>query len=169
MNDQDHVDRFLETVTDLPIDLAVEGIVDRINGLARRLKRMHEQTLAEHGLSYVDFRCLSHLRHAPEPLPAGKLAERLELSTGTMTARLDSLERAGHVRRATDPGDRRAVLVELTDEGRQAYLRAVEAQGQQESVVAAALSEREKEQLNGLLRRLMLEFERREAAAKAPR
>ena len=36
--ERDHVDRFLEE-NDLPgIDLEVEGIVDRINGLRRRFK-----------------------------------------------------------------------------------------------------------------------------------
>jgi DNA-binding MarR family transcriptional regulator len=167
MEERDHIDRFLETVTDLPIDPAVEGIVDRITGLGRRLRRMNDETLAEHGLSYADFKALNYLWHAARegPLSAGKLAERLELSSGSMTARLDSLERPGLVRRVPDPADRRGVLVELTDEGRQAYTRAVEAQAQKESVVAAALTAREKKELNALLRRLMLEFERRESAS----
>jgi len=169
MEERDHVDRFLETATELPIDLAVEGIVDRINGLARRIRRMNDETMAEHGISYQDFRALGSLwRARPDHrLSAGKLGERLELSSGSMTARLDSLEEAGLVRRLTDPADRRGVLVELTDGGREAYTRAVEAQAEKENLVASALTAREKEQLNALLRRLMLVFERREAASRS--
>ena len=49
--ERDHVDRFLEE-NDLPgIDLEVEGIVDRINGLRRRFNRMLDETLVEFGLS----------------------------------------------------------------------------------------------------------------------
>ena len=46
---RDHVDRFLESIREeLPeLDLTVEGIVDRINGLSRRIKRMMDETLNE--------------------------------------------------------------------------------------------------------------------------
>jgi DNA-binding MarR family transcriptional regulator len=68
------------------------------------------------------------------------------------------------IRRLPDPDDRRGVLVELTDEGRRLYQQAVGVQAKKEALVTAALNEREKKQLNSLLRRLMLEFERRESA-----
>jgi DNA-binding MarR family transcriptional regulator len=86
----------------------------------------------------------------------------MELSSGAMTNRLDRLETAGLVRRLPDPADRRGVVVELTEKGRETYGRAVGVQAQKEELVTAALSAREKRQLNALLRRLMLEFERRE-------
>ena len=83
-----------------------------------------------------------------------------------MTNRLDRLEAAGLVRRLPDPDDRRGVLVELTDEGRKAYDEAVGAQAQAEKLMASALDQREKEQLNALLRRLMLVFEADEASGR---
>jgi DNA-binding MarR family transcriptional regulator len=79
-----------------------------------------------------------------------------------MTNRLDRLEQAGFVRRVPDPDDRRGVLVELTDAGRRVWEESVSTQAAKESLVAAALDKDEKRQLNALLRRLMLEFERRE-------
>ena len=54
------------------------------------------------------------------------------------------------------------MFVELTDAGRKAWEDSVSAQAAKESLVAAALNKDEKRQLNALLRRLMLEFERRE-------
>jgi DNA-binding MarR family transcriptional regulator len=163
-DEQDHVDRFLAE-NDLPgVDLEVEGIVDRINGLRRRFHRMLDETLADFGLSDGEWRALSHLWLAGPPYrrSVGKLAKRAELSSGAMTNRLDRMEEAGLVRRVPDPDDRRGVLVELTDAGRKAWKESVKAQAQKESLVAAALDADEKQQLNALLRRLMLEFERRE-------
>ena len=47
--EQDHIDRWLEEIHDqLPrLDLRVEGIVDRIGGINRRIKRMLDETLDE--------------------------------------------------------------------------------------------------------------------------
>jgi DNA-binding MarR family transcriptional regulator len=165
---RDHVDTFLETIHHvLPdLDLEVEGIVDRIAGLARRLNRSMDETLAEFGLDSAEHKALSVLAHGGEPFQStpGRLAKRMDLSSGAITNRLDRLEQAGLVRRLPDPSDRRGVLVELTDHGRQTYASAVGVQAKKEALVTAALNEREKAQLNSLLRQLMLEFERREQA-----
>ena len=167
--EQDHVDRWLETawLQDIPnLDLEVEGIVDRMSGLARRFKRMHHDTLAEHGLSYEEWDVLGILRRAGPPFrrSAGELAERSELSSGAMTNRLDRLEKAGLVKRLPDPNDRRGVVVEITKAGQKAWVESAGAEAAQEALIAAALSKREKKELNSLLRRLMLEFERREGS-----
>jgi DNA-binding MarR family transcriptional regulator len=79
-----------------------------------------------------------------------------------MTNRLDRLEKAGLVKRLPDPNDRRGVVVEITKAGQKAWVESVGAEAAQEALLAAALSDREKKELNSLLRRLMLEFERRE-------
>jgi DNA-binding MarR family transcriptional regulator len=86
----------------------------------------------------------------------------MELSSGAMTNRLDRLEEADLVRRLPDPEDRRSVVVELTDHGRETIQKMVGAQAQKEALMAMSLSAREQKQLNGLLRKVMLEFERRE-------
>jgi DNA-binding MarR family transcriptional regulator len=161
----DHIDRWLSE-HELPgvVDLVVVGIVDRINGLRRRLHRMLDETLSDFGLSDGEWKVLTHLQldGPPHRKPVGQLAKWGELSSGAMTNRLDRLEQAGLVRRVPDPDDRRGVLVELTEQGRQAWEDSVSAQAAKESLVAAALSASEKKQLNALLRRLMREFERRE-------
>jgi DNA-binding MarR family transcriptional regulator len=164
--EQDHVDRFLEQ-HELPgVDLEVEGIVDRINGLRRRIHQMLDETLADFGLAEGEWKALNHLWQAEPPhrRSVGQLAKWADLSSGAMTNRLDRLEKAGFVRRVPDPDDRRGVLVELTDAGRRVWEESVSAQAAKESLVAAALDKDEKRQLNALLRRLMLEFERREQA-----
>jgi DNA-binding MarR family transcriptional regulator len=164
-DEQDHVDRWLADHK-LPgaVDPEVEGIVDRINGLRRRLIRMLDETLADFGLSNGEWKVLTHLQLDGPPYrkSVGQLAKWAELSSGAMTNRIDRLEEDGLVRRVPDPDDRRGVLVELTDKGRKAWEDSVSAQAEKESLIAAALSDKEKKQLNALLRRMMREFERRE-------
>ena len=164
--ERDHVDNFLEEISaDLPadLDLTVEGIVDRIGGINRRIKWMHDETLDQLGVTMSDWHVLTALRWAGEPYrrKAGELARRADLTSGAMTSRLDALEKEGLVRRLRDPADRRSVLVELTEKGRRKHQQAMGIQAQKEALLAEALTDREKEQLNGLLRRVMLTLEDR--------
>ena len=73
-----------------------------------------------------------------------------------MTSRLDKLEARGLVRRVPDADDRRVLQIELTDEGDRIWTEAVAVQAEKERLIAAALDAREQEQLNALLRKLML-------------
>jgi DNA-binding MarR family transcriptional regulator len=162
--ERDHVDEFLESIRhELPkdIDLTVEGIVDRITGLSRRVNRMMEETLAELELTWGEWKVLGFLLHqgSPHRSTPGQLAERFELSSGAMTNRLDQLESAGLIQRLPDPSDRRGVQVELTPAGRKAYKQATARAAAREALVVSALAEDEREQLNALLRKLMIEFE----------
>jgi DNA-binding MarR family transcriptional regulator len=165
--EQDHVDKWLTTswLQDIPnLDLEVEGIVDRMNGLSRRFKRTLNETIDEHGLTFEEWDVLGALRRAGPPFrrSAGELAKISDLSSGAMTNRLDRLEKAGLVKRLPDPNDRRGVLIELTKTGQKKWLDTTGAGAAREALIASALSEREKKELNALLRRLMLEFEKGE-------
>jgi DNA-binding MarR family transcriptional regulator len=51
-------------------------------------------------------------------MSAGDLARHSGLTTGAVTAVIDRLERADYVQRVDDPGDRRRVLVDVTDRTR---------------------------------------------------
>jgi DNA-binding MarR family transcriptional regulator len=167
---KDHVDRFLDELPPLSgLDLEVEGIVDRINGISRRVKRTLEATLSEFGISHGEWHVLSRLRLSGEPFCSspGELAADLELSSGAMTNRLDRLQESGLVRRRPDPRDRRAIQVELTDEGRRLYEESVSAQARKEALIAGALSPSEQKRLNALLRKIMLSLE--EGEGKKPK
>ncbi|MGI5506797.1 MarR family winged helix-turn-helix transcriptional regulator [Lentzea sp. CA-135723] len=68
------------------------------------------------------------LRLAGRPLRVGEIATRMQVVGPHVTRHLHDLERAGLVRRVTDPGDQRARLVELAESGDAAagrYLAAV--------------------------------------------
>ncbi len=67
------------------------------------------------GINLTDGRCLD-LLDVHDGLTAGELASAASLSPGAVTTVLDRLERMGLVTRTRDAGDRRRVLVTLTDE-----------------------------------------------------
>jgi DNA-binding MarR family transcriptional regulator len=60
---------------------------------------------------------LAVIEGAGEPLEPSVIAERLIITTGSMTSMLDTLEKRGLIRRMSHPTDRRKLLVEVTDEG----------------------------------------------------
>lgn len=165
-DERDHVDRFLDEIRDeLPenIDLVVEGIVDRIHGINWRIRKMLDETLEQYGLTNGDWKVMSTLRWTGKPYrrSAGELARIADLSSGAMTSRLDQLEDAGLVERIREPSDRRTVLVRLTPKGRRLHDQAIGVQAEKEALLGAALPDRDKRQLESLLRRVMLALEQR--------
>ena len=142
------------------LDPVTEGIVERIHILAKAFDRSLEETLVETGLDRRAFGVLGKLRvvGAPYRRSAGQLAERMRLSSGAMTNRLDRMEAAGLIRRLPDPNDRRGTLVEPTEAGLAIWDRAVSTQAVREARIASALDEADRAELHRLLRALMRAF-----------
>ena len=76
---------------------------------------------APHGLETWEFDVLSALRRqgAPYQLSPGSLLHATLVTSGTMTNRIDRLTEGALVSRLPDPHDKRGVLVQLTDRGRE--------------------------------------------------
>lgn len=75
---------------------------------------------ALHGLNPTDLQALIAVMDAElvgEPITPGRLGEQLNLSSGSVTALIDRLERAGHIRRDRDTADRRKVFLHYADQG----------------------------------------------------
>jgi DNA-binding MarR family transcriptional regulator len=70
-------------------------------------------------LSVSAFQTLAILEGAGEPLTARTIAERMLVSSASMTSLLDTLERRGLVERRPHPSDRRKVLIHLTEQAQQ--------------------------------------------------
>ncbi|MET7878968.1 MarR family winged helix-turn-helix transcriptional regulator [Micromonospora profundi] len=73
-----------------------------------------------HGLNPTDLNALIAVMDAElrgDPITPGRLGEHLNLSSGSITALIDRLERAGHIRRDRDTADRRKVLLHYADQG----------------------------------------------------
>lgn len=142
------------------LDVTTEGIVERLQVLARYFDRSMDDTLAEFGLERRAYWLIGNLRYPGPPYrrTPGELAESMHLSSGAMTNRLDRLEALGLIRRLPDPSDRRGTLIEPTEAGHAAWERCTGAQARREALIASALSDHEKGTLHDLLRRLMRAF-----------
>ncbi|RZQ60258.1 MarR family winged helix-turn-helix transcriptional regulator [Amycolatopsis suaedae] len=77
------------------------------------------------GVSYNDVRALEVLSDTGGGLGTVELAERLGIRSASATEMVDRLVAAGHVRRRKHPTDRRRIVVELTEQGWQAAMRAL--------------------------------------------
>ncbi|WP_206619486.1 MarR family winged helix-turn-helix transcriptional regulator [Streptomyces hoynatensis] len=82
--------------------------------------------LAGLGLTAAEINALANLADG-RPRTASELAAAVGSRPTTLTSIVDRLERRGHVTRGPRPGDRRSVLIELTESGRQVAATVTEA------------------------------------------
>lgn len=101
------------------------------------------------------FTALAVLDGAAQPLTPSEIADRVLVASATMTATLDQLERRQWVRRLPNSADRRSVLVEITDEGREVTDRMLPVIRNIEKTTMAVLSERERRQLVEMLDKVL--------------
>ncbi|WP_461665453.1 MarR family winged helix-turn-helix transcriptional regulator [Gordonia sputi] len=72
--------------------------------------------LVELGLTYPQYLVMLVLWEEGS-VPIGRLGERLQLDSGTVSPLVRRLESMGHVRRHRSPDDERSTIVSLTDSG----------------------------------------------------
>lgn len=140
------------------VDTSAMGVIGRIARIERLLEAELSKVFASFGLEAWEFDMLATLRRsgAPYALTAGQLLSSMMVASGTMTNRIDRLAARGFVERRRDPDDGRVVVVGLTRAGRSLIDRALPAHTENESRLLAFLSERERQVLTGLLRRMHL-------------
>jgi len=161
--EKDHVDRILEQWRRERPDLDVEpmGLLGRLARLATYLGREVEKTFLELGLTSANFDVLAALRRSGTPyqLSPGDLLATMMITSGTMTNRIDQLEKAGLVERLTNREDRRSVLIALKPEGLDLVERAVTAHVANQHRLTAHLEPDERATLDMILRKYLSKFE----------
>jgi DNA-binding MarR family transcriptional regulator len=103
------------TVTDRDERIDVGLLLRR---LSVELDAVAQRFADEQGLGRTDVRALTALMDATRGgrgLTAGGLGAAVDLSSASVTALVDRLERMGHVHRERDEADRRRVLVAVSD------------------------------------------------------
>lgn len=76
------------------------------------------EVLKQYGITHIQFNILRILEGAqPDPLPVGKIKERLLFSKSDVTRLLDRLEKKELISRKICPSNRRKMDIEITDEG----------------------------------------------------
>ena len=101
------------------MNAATEQIEQQMTMLLRRVQRIHIST-ASGGEMDLDRSAYGILcRLADEgPQRLGLLASAFGLDPSTITRQVQALEKAGLVERHADPDDRRASILDLTEEGK---------------------------------------------------
>jgi DNA-binding MarR family transcriptional regulator len=140
------------------VDTSPIGIVGRVSRAARLLERKLQDNYDRYGLQGWEFDVLATLRRAGKPyrLTAGQLVASSMVTSGAITNRIDRLAGRGLVTREVDPGNRRSVLITLTPAGRKLVDEVVVAHTAYEAGLLSALSPRQRDQLAGLLRTLLV-------------
>ena len=159
----DSVDRILAEWAEQRPDLDVSPIevVTRIARVRAHLDAGVQALLDRFDLTGPDFRVIVALRRAGAPYAMGqaRLMADLALTSGTISVRIDRLVRRGVVVREAAADDRRTQMVRLTPEGLRLFDRVAPQHLANEDRLLSALTAAERQQLAGLLRRLLVAFE----------
>ena len=117
------------------------------------LRLLAEQSIANAGLCLTDFAALETLLHKG-PLTISEIQDKVLLASGSMTAAIDRLEKRGLIVRKSSARDRRARIVQLTREGKRVAASCFEKHASDLEAVMFVLSENEKKQVYGSLKKL---------------
>jgi DNA-binding MarR family transcriptional regulator len=135
-------------------DATTARLADAFMHVAKRMRGSWMQQLAPLGLTPGQGRALGVVARAGDGIRMAELAGRLDIVPRSATSVVDGLEEAGLVLRRPDPGDRRSMLVGLTEAGRQLLTRIEEAKRGAAEEMFGALEPAEREQLLAVLLRL---------------
>jgi DNA-binding MarR family transcriptional regulator len=149
-------------------DLAPVEIIGRAGRIMEYVDRALEAKFQEFGISRATFDALATLRRrgAPYRLPQRDLMRGLLRTSGSMSLRIDALEREGFVSRSQDQEDRRSVFVTLTPKGLSLLEKVVPEHLANETSLLRGLSRAERDQLKSLLRKWLTSLE--ESAQQGP-
>jgi DNA-binding MarR family transcriptional regulator len=159
----DHVDTILRQWRKErgDLDVAPMAITGRVNRLSSLFLREMEKTWGKFGLYHAAFDVLATLRRLGPPfaLSPGELVTSTMVTSGTMTHRIDQLEKAGWVTRTQKEQDKRSFEVALTPKGRALIDKAIEAHVKTLHRLTSGISQKELNTANGVLRKMLLNFE----------
>ena len=143
------------------LDVGPMGPIGRLKRCAALLQPKLDRVFTEFGISFWEFDVLATLRRSGEPycLAPTELFSTLMITSGTMTHRMNQLEKRGLIERLANPDDARSKLVKLSDEGLQLIDKTVEAHIENERQIVAELSEKQLQQIDDSLRTLLAVLE----------
>lgn len=109
------------------------------------------------GLSTAQMHAIEIVGHHKR-LRMKELAEKMGITTGTLTVMVDRLERNGLVMRQPHPTDRRSYVIVLTDLGREHFQEHHQLHSLLTAELTASFSDAEIDSLKGYLERLVQQF-----------
>jgi len=142
-------------------DLSPVEIIGRAGRIMAYVDRALESKFEEFGISRPTFDVLATLRRAGPPyrMTQRELMRSLLRTSGSMSLRIDALEREGFVRREQVEDDRRSVFVILTEKGSKLLDAIIPEHLANESNLVGGLNLAERAELTELLRKWLTALE----------
>lgn len=136
------------------LDVSPMALIGRLGRLREKIAHEQDKVFARFGLNSAGFDVLATLRRhgAPYALSPGALMDSMMITSGTVTNRIDQLEKAGMVSREVNPEDRRSMIVALTPQGLKLIDEAVTAHVENQHRLVAHLSAEERAAFDDLAR-----------------
>lgn len=119
----------------------------------KAIEQVDRTGIARTGLNVSDFAILEALLHKG-PLPINTIGQKVLLTSGSMTAAANRLEKKGLIRRVRDPADGRSFQLHLTGAGHELIQPAFHEHRENLELIFAGLDESEREQLARLLKKV---------------
>jgi DNA-binding MarR family transcriptional regulator len=154
--DPDHIDHVIaKWKLERPeLDLTAVEIIGRAGRIMEYVDRSLEIKFEEFGATRAIFDVLATLRRNGPPyrMMQRELMQKLLRTSGSMSLRIDSLEREGLVQRVPDENDRRSILVCLTEKGAMLLDAIIPEHLANEKALLSGLTSAQKTELIALLR-----------------
>ena len=145
------------------LDTEPMAIIGRLQRTARHLSIGMAKTFEKFELNGASFDVLATLRRSGPPfaMTPTDLMQSMMITSGTMTNRIDQLEKRQLVERLSNPQDGRGSLIKLTTQGYQLIDDAIGQHVKTQTLLLDGLNDRQKKQLNQLLQDFLSSFETR--------
>ncbi len=160
----DQIEKIIEQwKTERPeLDTEPMAVIGRLQRIARHLSLGMAKTFEKFGLNGASFDVLATLRRSgvPYAMTPTDLMQSMMITSGTMTNRIDQLEKRQLVERLSNPQDGRGFLIKLTNTGFKLIDNVVGQHIETQSSLTAGLNGTQKKQLNQLLSAFLASLEK---------
>ncbi|SNR93813.1 DNA-binding transcriptional regulator, MarR family [Methylobacillus rhizosphaerae] len=157
----DHIDQLVKDweTTKPGHDFSGMELATRLWRTATLLLKQSMEIISNAGLNQGEFDVLATLYRNGGSLSPTELYQRLLITSGAMTNRLDTLSQKGLVQRTPHPEDKRSLEVHITTEGRLLFDPIFEIYLEQLKSSLAIIPAEQRQALNQGMRQLLLSLE----------
>jgi DNA-binding MarR family transcriptional regulator len=139
------------------LDTDPMAITSRVLRISKHMSDELTKSFRDYELTNAGFDVLATLLRMgpPHALSPNQLIEQMLITSGTMTSRIDLLERKDLVKRTTNIKDKRSVSVSLTAKGLSLIEQVIIEHAESQRKLVSYFSQKEQEQFKKLLKRYL--------------
>jgi MarR family 2-MHQ and catechol resistance regulon transcriptional repressor len=126
---------------------------DRLSRAYDKVRKAQVKQMSGQKLTAPQFNVLDVLKRQG-PMPLKRISEELMVTGANITCVVDNLEKEDLVRRVHSKEDRRIIMAELTEKGKEKIDQIIPQYVENMSTITSVLSENEQRELTRLLQRL---------------